>query len=177
MSRRSAIALPARIAQRAERPQKHVWRARVVLLTAEGVGTRAIMRETSKSKTCVWRWQERFADEALKGCCATRRGLRASRSLIRCRRTRRDADDGAAAGRSHALDGRSSDGGGSRRQRLFRATHLTLPRTSAIPHPAVQALQRPRVRRQVARRGRASPSNGSLTPKKSSKPSDEGTKR
>src|ERR1700722_66672 len=89
--------------QRAERPQKHVWRARIVLLTAEGVGTRAIMRETSKSKTCVWRWQERFADEALKGCCATRRGLRASRSLIRCRRTRRDADDGAAAGRSHAL--------------------------------------------------------------------------
>jgi transposase len=48
-------------------PQKHVWRARIVLLSAEGVGTSAIMRETSKSKTCVWRWQERFADEGFEG--------------------------------------------------------------------------------------------------------------
>jgi len=44
-------------------PQKHVWRARIVLLTAEGLGTNAIMRETGKAKTCVWRWQERFAAE------------------------------------------------------------------------------------------------------------------
>ena len=41
-------------------PQKHVWRARIVLLTGDGLGTNAIMRETGKSKTCVWRWQERF---------------------------------------------------------------------------------------------------------------------
>jgi hypothetical protein len=47
--------------------QKHVWRARIVLLTAKGIGTSANMRETSKSKTCVWRWQERFADEGLEG--------------------------------------------------------------------------------------------------------------
>jgi winged helix-turn helix protein len=38
-----------------------------VLLSAEGVGTNAIMRETGKSKTCVWRWQERFAAEAVDG--------------------------------------------------------------------------------------------------------------
>ena len=48
-------------------PQKHVWRARIVLLSAEGGGTSAIMRETSKSKTCVWRWQERFASEGFEG--------------------------------------------------------------------------------------------------------------
>src|SRR6516225_11519101 len=30
--------------------QKHVWRARIVLLTADGVGTNAIMRQTGKSK-------------------------------------------------------------------------------------------------------------------------------
>ena len=41
-------------------PQKHVWRAEIVLLTADGVGTNEIMRRTAKSKTCVWRWQERF---------------------------------------------------------------------------------------------------------------------
>src|ERR671919_141758 len=41
-------------------PQKHVWRARIVLLTADGLGTGEIMRRTRKSKTCVWPWQERF---------------------------------------------------------------------------------------------------------------------
>ena len=48
-------------------PQKHVWRGRIVLLSAEGAGTNAIMRETGKSKTCVWRWQERFAAEGFEG--------------------------------------------------------------------------------------------------------------
>jgi transposase len=41
-------------------PQKHVWRASIILLSTGGVGTAAIMRQTGKSKTCVWRWQERF---------------------------------------------------------------------------------------------------------------------
>ena len=38
-------------------PQKHVWRAQIMLLSADGVGTSDIMRVTSTSKTCVWRWQ------------------------------------------------------------------------------------------------------------------------
>jgi transposase len=41
---------------------KHVWRAEIVLLSADGVGTNEIMRRTGKSKTCVWRWQERFME-------------------------------------------------------------------------------------------------------------------
>ena len=48
-------------------PQKHVWRAEIVLLTADGIGTVEIMRRTGKSKTCVWRWQERFAQEGVDG--------------------------------------------------------------------------------------------------------------
>src|SRR5258705_554716 len=48
-------------------PQKHVWRAEVVLLSAEGLGTNEIMRRTRKSKTCVWRWQERFMQEGVEG--------------------------------------------------------------------------------------------------------------
>src|SRR5215469_11681857 len=48
-------------------PQKHAWRAKIVLFSAEGLGTNAIMRETGKSKTCVWRWQERFAAEGVDG--------------------------------------------------------------------------------------------------------------
>jgi transposase len=48
-------------------PQKHVWRARIVLLTAADQGTVEIMRRTGKSKTCVWRWQERFMQEGTDG--------------------------------------------------------------------------------------------------------------
>ena len=48
-------------------PQKHVWRARIVLLTDDGLGTVAIMTATGKSKTCVWRWQERFMAEGVDG--------------------------------------------------------------------------------------------------------------
>jgi transposase len=48
-------------------PQKHVWRARIVLLSADGVGTAEIMRTAGVSKTTVWRWQERFMQEGLDG--------------------------------------------------------------------------------------------------------------
>jgi len=48
-------------------PQKHVWRARIVLLSADGHGTVEIMHRTGKSKTCVWRWQERFSQEGVEG--------------------------------------------------------------------------------------------------------------
>lgn len=48
-------------------PQKHVWRACIILLSADGVGTVEIMRRTGRSKTCVWRWQERFAAEGCDG--------------------------------------------------------------------------------------------------------------
>jgi transposase len=47
--------------------QKHAWRAEIVLLSGDGVGTAEIMRRTGKSKTCVWRWQERFAREGFNG--------------------------------------------------------------------------------------------------------------
>jgi transposase len=48
-------------------PQKHVWRARIVLATTNGLGTNAIVRRTGKSKPCVWRWQERFMAEGVDG--------------------------------------------------------------------------------------------------------------
>lgn len=47
--------------------QKHAWRARIILLTAEGVGTNGVMAATGKSKTTVWRWQERFAEAGVHG--------------------------------------------------------------------------------------------------------------
>ena len=48
-------------------PQKQVWRAEIILLSRDGVGTVEIMRRIGKSKTCVWRWQERFAAEGFEG--------------------------------------------------------------------------------------------------------------
>jgi transposase len=47
--------------------QKHVWRSRIILLTADGIGTSAIMREARVAKTCVWRWQERFMTDGVDG--------------------------------------------------------------------------------------------------------------
>jgi transposase len=48
-------------------PQKHVWRARIVLLTADGHGTAEIMRRAGTSKVAVWRWQERFMTAGVAG--------------------------------------------------------------------------------------------------------------
>jgi hypothetical protein len=58
--------LTAIVADRNSR-QEHVWRARIVLMTADGVGTNAIMRQTGKSKVTVWRWQERFMTQGVDG--------------------------------------------------------------------------------------------------------------
>jgi transposase len=48
-------------------PQKHVWRAQIILATADGCGTAAVMRRAGVSKPSVWRWQERFMSEGVDG--------------------------------------------------------------------------------------------------------------
>ncbi len=73
----------AALARDRNAPHKHVWRAEIVLLSADGVGTNEIMRQTGKSKTCVWRWQERFMRKVTAACCVTRRVPRVSRPLDR----------------------------------------------------------------------------------------------
>ena len=47
--------------------QKHVERARIVLLSGEGLGTLSIMRQVGCAKAPVWRWQERFAIAGVAG--------------------------------------------------------------------------------------------------------------
>jgi hypothetical protein len=76
-------------------PQKHVWRAEIILATAEGLGTNAIVRRVGVSKPCVWRWQARFMAEGVDG-------------LLRDK-TRPPG----AAGRDYALD-RAGHGEGGR---------------------------------------------------------------
>src|SRR6201981_2870351 len=59
-------ALEAVVANR-NSPQKHVWRAKIVLMTADGHGTAEIMQAIGKAKTVIWRWQERFGEEGVAG--------------------------------------------------------------------------------------------------------------
>ena len=58
--------LQALIANR-NTPRKLVWRAGIVLATAEGHGTFEIMRRAGTSKPTVWRWQERYLDQGVDG--------------------------------------------------------------------------------------------------------------
>lgn len=48
-------------------PRKLVWRAAIVLATADGHGTAQIMRRAATSKPTVWRWQQRYLDEGVAG--------------------------------------------------------------------------------------------------------------
>src|SRR5712691_2681387 len=57
-------------------PQKLVWRARIVLLSADRVGVMTIARSVGKSKVTVGRWQERYLAKGIAGLArdATRPG-------------------------------------------------------------------------------------------------------
>ena len=48
-------------------PQKIAKRARIVLMSAEGHGTVAIMRAVAVAKTTVWRWQTYFVEAGVAG--------------------------------------------------------------------------------------------------------------
>lgn len=58
--------LEAAVADR-NSPQKHVWRAGIILATANGFGTIEIMRRRGKSKPCVWRRQARLLTDGVDG--------------------------------------------------------------------------------------------------------------
>ena len=64
-------------------PQKHVWRAKIVLATADGLGTAEIMRRSGKSKPSVWRWQERFMTDGVDGLLRDKTRPRVSRPCSR----------------------------------------------------------------------------------------------
>src|SRR5579864_2231999 len=49
------------------RPQKHVQRARIVLLSADRLSVLDVARQTGISRPAVWRWQQRFAEEGVEG--------------------------------------------------------------------------------------------------------------
>src|SRR6201998_431552 len=66
VTRADRLRLEAIVADRSA-PQKHVWRAKVILATADACGTAEIMRRSGKSKPVVWTWQARFMAEGVEG--------------------------------------------------------------------------------------------------------------
>src|ERR1700735_5275965 len=113
-------------------PQKHVWRARIVLLSADGIGTMAIQRQTGKGKPTIWRWQARFMAEGVDGLLhdATRPGAVGRRKV---------ADPGARPHPARAAD----EGGGSVARSL-------VPRDRAWPNRREGSRQRTPIKSSAA---------------------------
>src|ERR1700693_505906 len=49
------------------RPQKHVQRARIVLLSAHRLPVLSVAQQAGASRPAVWRWQQRFAEAGVEG--------------------------------------------------------------------------------------------------------------
>jgi Winged helix-turn helix len=132
-------------------PQKHVWRAKIVLLTADGHGTADIMRATGKAKTVIWRWQERFGKEGVAGLWRDK--TRPSRiPPLRPEVAERVVAltlAGPPPTDSHLT--RRGDGEGHWDQRQFGATDLAYSWPAAPSGPPVQVVQRSPIRGQAQR--------------------------
>jgi hypothetical protein len=134
--------------------QKRVWRAAIVLMSADGVGTNEIMRRTGTSKTCVWRWQQRFMEEGVDGLLRDKTrpsrilglGPEAAERVVALTLADPPRDD--------PPDGRT-DGAGERHKCQRGPPHLEGAWAAASAVPTVQALERSELRRQIARRCRA----------------------
>ena len=88
-------------------PQKHVWRANIILATADGCGTAEIIRRSGRSKPVVWRWQERFMREGEDGLLRDKT-RKPGKAPLPAETVRRVVDLALRPppGRDHALDGR-----------------------------------------------------------------------
>ena len=143
MSRGRPGRLEALIADR-NTPAKVVWRAEIVLATADGLGTNAIMRRTGKSKPCVWRWQERYVEEGVDGLLRDKTRPPGKTPLVGRDEAQGAGQDGERdAAERHALE-RAHDGEGDGHQPHQRAAHLGRGRPQAAPGAPVQDLQRSR---------------------------------
>ena len=49
------------------RPQKHVARARIILVSAERLDVAGVARRAGLSRPAVWRWQQRYAEAGVDG--------------------------------------------------------------------------------------------------------------
>src|SRR5262245_43343820 len=125
--------------------QKHVWRARIILATAEGCGTAEIMRRAGVSKPCVWRWQRRFMEAGVAGLLRdkTRKpGKAPVAGPVVTQLIERTLGDQPGDGQAHGPGDQHG------------AEDLARPRPGAAPAADLRALARPAVRQQGPRHRR-----------------------
>ena len=115
--------------------QKHVWRAEVVLLSADRLGTAEIMRRTGLSKPSVWRWQERYLAAGVDG-------------LLRDR-TRPSRIPALSPAKVAEVIGRTLDEAAARRGHLRRGRCARWPRRAASPRPKCTRSGRRRAWRRI----------------------------
>jgi hypothetical protein len=73
----------AAVVEDRNRPQKHIQRVRIILLSAERLTVLDVAARSGASRPSVWRWQQRFAEEGMAGLLRDKTRLPAAR---RCRR-------------------------------------------------------------------------------------------
>ena len=127
-------------------PQKHVWRAHIILATAEGCGTAEIMRRSGKSKPVVWRWQARFMAEGVDGLTRdkTRKPGKQPLPATVVQRVV-DLTLGPPPGDATHWTGRMLAKAAGR-EPAFGATHPRSAPTGAASRSHLQAVDRPEVR-------------------------------
>src|SRR6478752_7082520 len=95
-------------------PQKHVWRAKIILATADGCGTSEIMRRSGKAKPVVCRWQACFMAEGVEGLTRDKT-RKPGKPPLPAATVQRVVDLAlSAAGRSQPLDRPDAGEGGGR---------------------------------------------------------------
>lgn len=104
--------------------QKIVKRVQIILLSAEGHGTSAIMRAVGVSQTTVWRWQEYFIEAGVDGL--VKGPLQAARheAVERGRPAGGGREDDVGTSRRGDPLERPHDGGDDGHQPYQRAAHL-----------------------------------------------------
>src|SRR5205807_10256772 len=147
VTRADRLRLEAIVADRSA-PQKHVWRAKVIVATADGCGTAEIMRRSGKSKPVVWTWQARFMAEGVEGLLRDKT-RKPGKPPLPPNTVQRVVDLalGPPPGES-TLDGPGTCQGG-RSEPAFGATHPGSLPTRAAPYPDVQTVEGPGVCREA----------------------------
>ena len=134
--------------------QKIAKRARIVLMTADGHGVVAIMREVGVSKTTVWRWQDYFAEAGVNGLIKGRSkppGRKPLSAAMKLEVVEKTVKERPANATHWSVRLMAEEMGISPHE---RAAHLGRTRPQAASRAQLQDIQRSRLRREGRRHRR-----------------------
>src|SRR6202045_4708376 len=126
--------------------QKIAKRARIVLMSADGHGVMAIVREAGVSKTTVWRWQEYFVEAGVGGLIKGRTkppGKKPISAAIKLKIVEKTVKEHPAAATHWSVRTMAEEMGVSH---TSVRTVLGRARAQAASGEELQGLQRPRFR-------------------------------